>query len=398
MPNVSASNEAADAPPPTPAECGHQCGDKTACQHTCCKRHLATRDPALNPAPESEPPADTPSPLPVGPRNPDFSTIPIHVDDFSDLLTITPLQAANLRADNNAKALEEANKKAHDLTASFSVALNSFISPIRGNAANSISAATNAGAMFHKMQAKSIKPLAVAPNVTELISFVRSTERLATNGDHPYSLPLQAIMAYAEDASVSAIAKDATDFTSTTWITTVRRIFNLCIAAPGAASRAESALRSFPTRQQAQSIDAYYASYKSVLENTVWVRKLYSKDVSTNWSYPHHVKWVVNLNVQSAFTLSALVQPSFTFADVYNTACQALSPSERAGGNTPKHDRVANIESATTHQRVQDRLDQIEQNQEDIHGKLDAIAKQRRARSRSPPSSRSCTPPRRQSR
>ena len=245
--------------------------------------------------------------------------------------------------------------------------------------------------MFHKMHAKSIKPLPVTPNITNLITFIRSTEKLATTGTNPYLDPLGAIAAYAEDAAVAAIATSVTNYDATTWHNTVRRICDLCIKAPGPASKAEAVLLSCPPRKLSQSIDDYYAYFKKILENAIWVRKLYSQDVSNNWAYSFHVQWVLNLNVAPSIgsLLSPLVTPTSTFAEVFNTACQGITPSERAG-TAVRLDRLSNIESSSTfqEQHLQDHLNRIEDDyekirvgqndiqasQHDICAKLNAIA------------------------
>jgi hypothetical protein len=229
--------------------------------------------------------------------------IPINPDDGlgakpqqqepSDLAIISALDAATLRADNATKALADGNAanaaQIKALSASLSFALsNSAFASAPGNF-NVHCAATGTGALFHKMQAKSIKPLAITPNVTDLITFTRSIEKLGTNTAQPYQDPLRAIAAYAEDAAIAAIAKEVTNFGIIGWGNTLRRIFEQCIKAPGPTSMAEAVLRSCPPRKPSQSIDDYYAYFKNTLENAIWVRKLYSQDVSNNWAYSSHV-------------------------------------------------------------------------------------------------------------
>jgi hypothetical protein len=298
----------------------------------------------------------------------------------ADLAIISALEAANLRADNATKALAEGNAanaaQTKALSASLSFALsNSAFAPAPGNF-NVDRAPTGTGALFHKMQAKSIKPLAVTPNVTDLITFIRSIEKLATNTAQPYQDPLGAIAAYAEDAAIAAIAKEATSFGLVGWGNTLRRIFEHCIKAPGPTSMAEEVLRSCPPHKPSQSIDDYYAYFKNTLENAIWVRKLYSQDVSNNWAYSFHVQWVLNLNVAPsiAAVLSALVTPISTFADVYNTACQGVTPSER-DGNAVHLDRFSNIETSPTsqEQQFQDRFNRIEIDNEKIRVGQDRI-------------------------
>jgi hypothetical protein len=316
--------------------------------------------------------------------------IPINPDDGpgakppqqkpSDLAINSALDAAKLRADNATKALAGGNAanaaQTKALSASLSFALsNSAFTPAPGNF-NVDRAATGTGALFHKMQAKSIKPLAVTPNVTDLLTFIRSVEKLATNTARPYQDPLGAFAAYAEDAAITAIAKEATNFGIIGWGNTLRRIFEQCIAAPGPTSMAEAVLRSCPPRKPSQSIDDYYAYFKNTLENAIWVRKLYSQDVSNNWAYSFHVQWVLNLNVAPsiAAVLSALVTPFSTFADVYNTACQGVTPSERAG--TAVHlDRLSNVETTSTshEQQFQDRFNRLEIDNEKIRAGQEGI-------------------------
>jgi hypothetical protein len=110
-----------------------------------------------------------------------------------------------LRADNATKALADGNAanaaQIKALSASLSFALsNSAFAPAPGNF-NVNRATTGTGTLFHKMQAKSIKPLAVTPNVIGLITFIRSVEKLATNTAQPCQDPLGAITAYAEDTA-----------------------------------------------------------------------------------------------------------------------------------------------------------------------------------------------------
>jgi hypothetical protein len=134
-----------------------------------------------------------------------------------------------LRADNATKALADGNvtntaqTKALSVSLSFALSISAF-APAPGNF-DVDRAATGRGALLHKMQAKSIKPLAVTPNVTDLITFIRSVEKLGTNTAQTYQDPLGAIAAYAEDAAIAAIAKEATNFGIIGWGNTVRRIF-----------------------------------------------------------------------------------------------------------------------------------------------------------------------------
>jgi hypothetical protein len=139
---------------------------------------------------------------------------------------------------------------------------------------------------------------------------------------------------------------------------------------------AEEVLRSCPPHKPSQSIDDYYAYFKNTLENAIWVRKLYSRDVSNNWAYSFHVQWLLNLNVAPsiAAVLSALVTPLSTFADVYNTACQGVTPSEHTG--TAFHlDRLSNIEtSPTSHeQQFQDTFNRLKIDNEKIRAGQDGI-------------------------
>jgi hypothetical protein len=83
--------------------------------------------------------------------------------ELPDPSIISALEAANLRADNATKALAEGNAanaaQTKALSASLSFALsNSTFAPAPGNF-NVDRAPTGTGALFHKMQAKSIKPL-----------------------------------------------------------------------------------------------------------------------------------------------------------------------------------------------------------------------------------------------
>jgi hypothetical protein len=199
---------------------------------------------------------------------------------------------------------------------------------------------------------------------------------LATNTAQPYQDPLGAIAACAEDAAIAAIAKEATNFGIIGWGNTLRRIFEQCIKAPGPTSMVEAVLRPCPPRKPSQSIDDYYAYFKNTLKNAVWVRKLYSQDVSNNWAYSFHVQWVLNLNVAPsiAAVLSALVTPLSTFADVYNTTCQGVTPSAH-DGNAVHLDRFSNIENSPTsqEQQFQDRFNRLEIDNEKIRVSQDGI-------------------------
>jgi hypothetical protein len=106
------------------------------------------------------------------------------------------------------------------------------------------------------MQVKSIKPLPVTANVTDLITFIRSVEKLVTSTAQPYQDPLGAIAAYTEDAAIAAITKEPTNFGIIGLGNTFRRIFEQCIKAPGPTSMDEVVLRLFQKRPRERYMGA----------------------------------------------------------------------------------------------------------------------------------------------
>jgi hypothetical protein len=66
---------------------------------------------------------------------------------------------------------------------------------------------------------------------------------------------------------------------------------------------------------------------------------LYDKDISHDWAYTYHRQWMVNLNIENASMMSAMISPTSTFSDVFTIACRGVDAVIRAGGsvNTTPH-------------------------------------------------------------
>jgi hypothetical protein len=201
------------------------------------------------------------------------------------------------------------------------------------NATNNTAAPANASAaIFQKQQTKHMKSLTVTPTISQLITFLRNAAKLETSGRSPFATPIQAIIAYAEDSAIVEFAKNTANSEITNWT-------GLCIPSPGPTSCAEDALRASPPRKVGESFDNYYAAYKSILEACIWVRKLYNKDISHDWAYTYHRQWMVNLTIENASMMSAMILPTSTFSDVFTIACRGVDAAIRVGGtvNTTPH-------------------------------------------------------------
>ena len=283
--------------------CKHNCKDKTACTHTCCKD---TEEPTNAEGRDSRDNNDGSGPPP-----------PI---DFSDDEGSEDGEGTVTRRKNHKRSDDASSEgEEHADSRQFAITLGQTLAPLLA-AANNPEVQVTSEIMKHKIRVYTDNPLAEGDiyDAHKITAQLRSTEDVC-NGDN-YFASAKMLESGFPDRYVRTLCSIATRkvenngqksnvMMSDDWYTLCQEILIKLIGSAAEVTNAASRwFEDCKPRAPHEPLEFYHARFKDTLEELMWIRECFDKAIDGQWMIKKLEKFINNLNSEWA-TLMVLNMP-----------------------------------------------------------------------------------------